>query len=190
MRPDNGNERDLITRAKKGDMDAFESLVRKYQRTVYVLCHHITGAHQTADDLSQDTFIKAYLALPHFIDGHAFFPWIRRIALNNCFNYLKKRKRERPLAEEEKVARHNFLSSPNESPPDSVQREEMERKFKEAFRALPPDQKVIFSLRAFENLSYQEIAQTLHIPTGTVMSRLNRARKKLKVQMAEYLGRS
>jgi RNA polymerase sigma-70 factor (ECF subfamily) len=90
MRPDNGNERDLITRAKKGDMDAFESLVMKYQRTVYGLCHRITGAHQTADDLSQDTFIKAYLALPHFIDGHAFFPWIRRIALNNCFNYLKK----------------------------------------------------------------------------------------------------
>jgi len=171
MRPDNGNESDLITRAKKGDMDAFESLVRKYQRTVYVLCHHITGAHQTADD-------------------HAFFPWIRRIALNNCFNYLKKRKWERPLAEEERVARHNFLSSPNESPPDSVQREEMERKFKEAFRALPPDQKVIFSLRAFENLSYQEIAQALHIPTGTVMSRLNRARNKLKVQMAEYLGRT
>ena len=190
MRPDNGNERDLITRAKKGDMDAFESLVRKYQRTVYALCHHITGAHQTADDLSQDTFIKAYLALPHFIDGHAFFPWIRRIALNNCFNYLKNRKRERPLAEEERVARHNFLSSPNESPPDSVQREEMERKFKAAFSALPPDQKVIFSLRAFENLSYQEIAQALHIPTGTVMSRLNRARKKLKVQMAEYLGMS
>jgi RNA polymerase sigma-70 factor (ECF subfamily) len=66
----------------------------------------------------------------------------------------------------------------------------MERKFKEALRALPPDQKVIFSLRAFENLSYLEIAQALHIPTGTVMSRLNRARKKLKVQMAEYLGRS
>ena len=190
MRPDNGNERDLITRAKKGDMDAFEALVRKHQRTVYILCHHITGTHQTADDLSQDTFIKAYLALPHFIDGHAFFPWIRRIALNNCFNYLKKRKRERPLAEEEKVARHNFLSSPNESPPDFVQREEMEKKFKEAFRALPPEQKAIFSLRAYENLSYQEIAQALHIPTGTVMSRLNRARRKLKLQLAEYLGRS
>src|SRR4030042_2916715 len=138
MRPDNGNERDLITRARKGDRDACESLVRKYQRTVYVLCHHITGAHQTADDLSQDTFIKAYLALPHFIDGRAFFPWIRRIALNNCFNYLKKRKRERPLAEAEKVARHNFLSSPNESTPDFLQREEMERKSKEGLRALPP----------------------------------------------------
>jgi RNA polymerase sigma-70 factor (ECF subfamily) len=190
MRPENGDERDLVAKAKKGDMDAFESLVRKYQKTVYILCRHITGAHQTADDLSQDTFIKAYLALPHFIDGHAFFPWLRRIALNNCFNHLKRSRRERPLAEEGKVARHNFLSSPNESPPDSVQREEMEQRFKKALQTLPPDQKVIFSLRAFENLSYLEIARELHIPTGTVMSRLNRARKKLKVQMADYLGRS
>ena len=66
----------------------------------------------------------------------------------------------------------------------------MERKFKEALQALPADQKVIFSLRAFENLSYAEIAQALHIPTGTVMSRLSRARKKLKADMAEYLGRA
>jgi RNA polymerase sigma-70 factor (ECF subfamily) len=188
MRPDNGNERALIKRAKKGDMDAFESLVRQYQQTIYHLCLRITGAHQTADDLSQDTFIKAYLALSHFIDGHDFFPWIRRIALNNCFNHLKKWKRERPLAEEEKVARPNFLSTPNESPPESVMREEMERKFKEAYKALPADQKIIFSLRAFENLSYREIAQALSIPTGTVMSRLNRARRKLKIQMADYLG--
>lgn len=188
MRPDNGEERALITRAKKGDMDAFESLVRQYQQTIYSLCLRITGAHQMADDLSQDTFIKAYLALPHFIDGRDFFPWIRRIALNNCFNLLKKRKRERPLAEEEKVARPHFLSTPNESPPESVMREEMERKFKEAFKALPPDQKIIFSLRAFENLSYREIAQALSIPTGTVMSRLNRARQKLKVHLADYLG--
>ncbi len=188
MRPDNGDEHALIARAKNGDVDAFESLVRQHQQTIYRLCLRITGAHQTADDLSQDTFIKAYLALPHFIDGHDFFPWIRRIALNNCFNHLKKWKRERPLVEEEKVARPNALTSANESPPESVMREEMERKFKEAYKALPPDQKIIFSLRAFENLSYREIAQALSIPTGTVMSRLNRARRKLKVQMADYLG--
>ena len=74
MRPDaSGDDQELIAKAKEGDMEAFETLVRKYQRTIYLLCHRITGAHQTADDLSQDTFIKAYLALPHFIDGHGFF---------------------------------------------------------------------------------------------------------------------
>lgn len=190
MRPENAADQDDIAKAKKGDMDAFEALIRKYQRTIYILCHRITGAHQTADDLSQDTFIKAYLALPHFIDGHDFYSWIRRIALNNCFNHLKKWKREKPLAEEGNVAKPNFLSPPDEAPPDTVQRNEMEQKFKEVFHTLPPDQKAIFALRAFENMSYQEISQALHIPPGTVMSRLARARKKLKVHMAGYLGRS
>jgi RNA polymerase sigma-70 factor (ECF subfamily) len=190
MRPNaDVNEPNLIARAKKGDMNAFESLVRKYQRAIYILCHRITGAHQTADDLSQDTFIKAYLALPHFIDGHDFYPWIRKIALNNCFNHLKRGKREAPLAEEETLARPNYLSSPHESPPDAVERDEMERKFRQALRALPANQKMIFSMRAFEDLSYAEIAQTLHIPLGTVMSRLNRARRKLKDHMADFLRR-
>ncbi|MEW5901864.1 MAG: RNA polymerase sigma factor, partial [Acidobacteriota bacterium] len=120
-------------------MDAFESLVRKYQRMIYLLCHRITGAHQTADDLSQDTFLKAYLALPHFIDGRDFYPWIRRIALNNCFNLLKRWKRERPIVKEENATRHHFLSAPQESPGDSVERNEMERKFKQAFNALPAE---------------------------------------------------
>ena len=190
MRPiADGNEQDIIARAKKGDMNAFETLVRKYQRAIYALCHRITGAHQAADDLSQDSFLKAYLALPQFIEGHDFYPWIRKIALNNCFNFLKRRNREAPLAEEETLARPNYLSSPPESPPETAERDEMETKFKEALKALPADQKVIFSLRAFENLSYAEISQALHIPTGTVMSRLSRARKKLKTDMADYLRR-
>lgn len=191
MRPNgNTNDQGLIAKAKKGNMEAFETLVRKYQRHIYFLCRRITGAHQTADDLSQETFIKAYFALPHFIDGHDFFSWIRKIALNNCFNYLKKWKREKPLEKEENVAQHHFLSSPDESPPDVVQRGEMERKFNEAFKTLPANQRIIFALRAFENMSYQEISHALRIPPGTVMSRLNRARKKLKVHLAEYLRRS
>ncbi len=190
MRPDHEIDRSLVARAKKGDMNAFESLVRKYQKLIYILCYRITGAHQTADDLSQETFVKAYIALPHFIDGHDFYPWLRRIALNNCFNFLKKWKRERPLVEEEKVAPGNLMSAPHESPPQTLERNEMERRFREAYRALPPDQKLIFSLRVFENMSYAEIAQSLHIPAGTVMSRLNRARKKLRIRLADCLRRS
>jgi len=190
MRPESANDHELITRAKKGHLDAFELLVRKYQKFIYILCHRLTGAHQAADDLAQETFVKAYLALPHFIDGHDFYSWLRRIALNNCFNYLKIRKQERPLAEEANVTGSGFLSSPPESPPESLQRTEMEKKFREAFRELSDDQKTIFALRAFENLSYREIARVLAIPPGTVMSRLSRARKKLKESMADYLRRS
>jgi len=188
MRPiADANEHAIISRAKGGDMNAFEQLVRQYQRMIYALCHRITGAHQAADDLAQDTFIKAYLALPGFIDGRVFYPWVRKIAINNCFNFIKRRNREAPLADEETLALPNHLSSHQESPPETAERDEMERKFKEALQALPADQKVIFTLRAIENLSYAEIARTLQIPTGTVMSRLSRARKKLKADLAGFL---
>lgn len=189
MRPERANDQELIGRAKKGDTAAFEALVRKYQKLVYLLCHRITGAHQTADDLSQETFIKAFQALPHFVDGQDFYPWLRRIALNNCFNYLKIWKRGRPLVEEAGMNGHNFLSSPQESPSEALQRAEMEKKFRETLRKLPDDQKIIFTLRTFENMSYGEIARALALPAGTVMSRLNRARRKLKNGLAEYLRR-
>jgi RNA polymerase sigma-70 factor (ECF subfamily) len=188
MRPiADANEQDIISRAKGGDMNAFEFLVRKYQRLIYALCHRITGAHQAADDLAQDTFIRAYQALPSFIDGREFYPWVRKIAVNNSLNFIKKRNREAPLADEETLTRPNHLSSHHESPPETAERDELERKFKEALQALPADQKVIFTLRAIENLSYAEIAKALHIPTGTVMSRLSRARKKLRADMAGFL---
>lgn len=191
MRPFGENEdRSLIERAKEGDMDAFESLVRKYQRNIYALCCHITGIHQTADDLSQETFIKAYFALPHFINGQNFYPWIRKIALHNCFSYLKKWKWEKPMPEGNNTDQKNILSSPFESPSEAFQREEMEQKFKEAIEILPPEQRIVFALRTFENMNYEEISQSLHIPVGTVMSRLNRARRRLKAEMAEYIRRS
>lgn len=191
MRPiADAGEQDIISKAKGGDMNAFEWLVRKYQRLIYALCYRLTMAHQTADDLAQDTFLKAYLALPGFIDGREFYPWVRKIALNNGYNFLKKRNREAPLADEETLTRPNHLTSPDESPPETAEREELERRFKQALQALPADQKMIFTLRAVENLSYAEISQNLHIPKGTVMSRLSRARKKLKAALAGCMRRA
>jgi RNA polymerase sigma-70 factor, ECF subfamily len=188
MRPTaDANEQSIISKAKGGDMNAFEFLVRKYQRLIYALCYRLTGAHQAADDLAQETFVKAYMALPSFIDGREFYPWARKIALNNSYNFLRKRNREAPLADEETLALPNHLSSQQESPLETAERDEMERKFKQSLQALPPDQQAAFSLRAIENLSYAEIAEALHIPTGTVMSRLNRARKKLRAEMAAFL---
>ena len=188
MRPNaDAIESSIISRAKNGDMNAFEFLVRKYQGLIYALCHRLTGAHQAADDLAQETFIKAYAALPGFIDGREFYPWIRKIAVNNSYNFLRRRNREAPLADEETLTRPNHLSAPPESPEKTAERDEMERKFKESLQALPADQKTVFTLRAVENLSYAEIAQALSIPTGTVMSRLNRARKKLRADLAAFL---
>ncbi len=182
----NGDNK-LILRAKDGDMDAFEALVKKYQKSVYALCRRMTGEHQSADDLSQETFIKAYISLQKFKDGMSFFSWIRKIALNNSLNYLKKRKREEPLGIRETRVTENLNSSLQEMPQEQLQRNDMEIKFKEALEALPLDQKIVFILRVFENLSYKAIADFLSIPPGTVMSRLSRSRKKLKTLLAEHL---
>lgn len=177
----------LISKAKGGDMTAFEALVRKYQKPVYAFCRRMTGAHQSADDLSQETFIKAYVSLHKFKDGMNFFSWIRKIALNSSLNYLKARRREEPLGARENKMTANLDGLQQELPQDKLQRKLMEDKFEEALGTLPENQKTIFILRVFENQSYREIAELMNIPQGTVMSRLSRTRKKLKAVLAEYL---
>lgn len=187
MRQDNDSEKRLIALAKEGDMEAFESLVRKHQKSIYYLCHRMTGTHQSADDLSQEAFIKAYLSLSSFKDGMNFFTWIRKIAVNNSLNFLKANKREEFLGDNESRVPDNASSTDRELPQDKLQRNRLEQKFKEALNALPVKQRIIFILRFYENQSYEEISRTLDLPQGTVMSRLSRARKKLKALLADYM---
>jgi len=177
----------FISKAKTGDKEAFESLVRKYQKPIYYLCYRMTGAHQSADDLSQDTFVKAYFSLQSFNEGMNFFSWIRKIAVNTTLNFLKKWKKEIPMGEKEMRVANKQGAPAYDSPHDSLQRKQFEEKFKKALSNLPDDQRVIFVLKVYESQSYQQIARIMNIPHGTVMSRLSRARQKLKNEMAEYL---
>ncbi len=179
----------LVRKAQQGDMDAFESLVRTYQQKVYALCRRLTGAHQSADDLAQETFIKAYFALARFDAQWPLYPWLRRIALNTGLNYLKVRKRERPLEEGTLGARRMPSSPPADRPDERLERAEFEARFERAVDSLPSDQKSVFVLRFDECMSYEEISRTLDLPIGTVMSRLNRARQKLKGLLADSLAR-
>ena len=187
MRQDEKNEeRMLITKAKQGNVNAIETLVKKYQHSIYYLCRRMTGSHQSADDVSQETFIKAYFALNRFKDGMNFFTWIRKIAVNNSLNFIKASKREEPLGDSAEKFQGNS-SMGQELPHEMLQRNQTEQNFKKALKALPPEQKIVFILRVYENQSYKEIAQILDISEGTVMSRLSRAREKLRSSMAEYL---
>jgi len=184
---DKTDEKNLITRAKEGDMKAFEALIRKYEKSIYFLCHRMTNAHQAADDLAQDTFIKAYFSLHSFKDGMNFYTWIRKIAVNSTLNYLKSWKREEPLGENDTRISNKDSSQNPESPHQELRRHQMEQKFRAALKALPSDQRIVFILRTYEDLSYSDIARFLKIPQGTVMSRLNRARKTLKDLLSDYL---
>ncbi len=180
-------EKRLIVQAKRGDTNAFESLVRKYQKPIYYLCYRMTGAHQAADDLSQDVFIKAYFALSHFKEEMNFFSWIRKIAINRAINHLKVWKREKTLGGDEMRISQNPDASPQEMPEETYQRKQMVKTFKQALQNLSAEQRAIFVLKVYENLSYEQIATTLNIPQGTVMSRLSRARRNLKKAMSAYL---
>ena len=176
----------LINQAKQGNMKAFESLAKKYQHAIYSICIRMTGAHQSADDLSQDTFVKAYFALSSFKDHMNFFTWIQKIAVNSTLNYLKTQKREVPLNEKDvKVSETAFSSQ--EQPHYRLERRQMKKQFQKAIQSLSPEQKSVFILRTYENLSYKEISQILRISPGTVMSRLSRTRKILQQTLSEYL---
>jgi RNA polymerase sigma-70 factor (ECF subfamily) len=187
--PEHPEDAVLVRKAQQGDMDAFESLVRKYQQRVYALCRRLTGAHQSADDLAQETFIKAYYALGRFDAQWPLYPWLRRIALNSGLNYLKARKRERPLLEGTLGARRTPFSAPADGPEERLERAEFEARFERAVASLPADQRSVFVLRFHESMSYEEISRTLDLPIGTVMSRLNRARQKLKGLLTDSLAR-
>jgi RNA polymerase sigma-70 factor (ECF subfamily) len=187
--PEHPEDAVLVRKAQQGDMDAFESLVRKYQQRIYALCRRLTGAHQSADDLAQETFIKAYYALGRFDAQWPLYPWLRKIALNSGLNYLKSRSRERPLEEGSLGARRMPLAAPADDPEERLERAEFQAKLDGAVESLPADQKSVFVLRFHESMSYEEISRILDLPLGTVMSRLNRARQKLKSLLTDSLAR-
>jgi RNA polymerase sigma-70 factor (ECF subfamily) len=179
----------LVRKAQEGDVDAFESLVKMYQQRVYAVCRRLTGAHQSADDLAQETFIRAYFALGKFDPRWPLYPWLRRIAVNASLNYLKARDRERSL-DNGRRAEHLADPRPAEDLPEArLERAEFEAKFDRSVASLPEEQRSVFVLKFYEGLSYEEIARTLDVPPGTVMSRLNRARQKLKALLADSLER-
>jgi RNA polymerase sigma-70 factor (ECF subfamily) len=179
---DPAEEQTLVLRAKEGDMDAFEFLIKAYQRPIYFLCLRMAGAPQAADDLAQETFIRAYGALSRFEGGRSLSAWLHRIAVNACLNYLRAARREEPLGDREPVPYRDL-------PQDELLGREAERKFQEALGALPAEQRTVFTLRVFENYSYGDIARDLRISKGTVMSRLSRAREKLRALLADALER-
>jgi RNA polymerase sigma-70 factor (ECF subfamily) len=182
-------ERDLIERAKTGDAAAYERLVRNYQQRIYRLCLGMTGTHPAADDLAQETFLKAYLALAGFKEGTNFSAWLRRIAVNSSLNYLKVRRREEPLGDRLDGNPGAVFSAKIASPHEQLLRNDIDRAVDCALQALPPKLRAVFVLHAVEGMKYEEIARTVGVPVGTVMSRLNRARRRLRKALAGKLQR-
>lgn len=171
---------DLVTWSKTGDLEAFGELVRRYQKPVFRIVLRMVRSPDDADDLTQDTFVRAHRGLRTFKDEYDFHPWLYRIAVNQAINFLNKRKRQ-AAADLDEVPEGDIRAGPEpESPLQSASRQELLTRLESALEKLPEEQRTVFLLRVQEGLSYEEIAETMETPKGTVMSRLARARMALR----------
>jgi RNA polymerase sigma-70 factor, ECF subfamily len=179
----------LLARARRGDAAAFEEIVKRHQRRVYGVALRIVRSHAVADDVAQEAFLRAWRSLDRFELGRPFAPWVCRIAANQAVNHVRSPlAREDPLPEDGDgggVAPRSDDADPLGTLLDAEAQEVLSR----ALDELPAEQRAAFVLRAVEELSYREIAETLDISPGTVMSRLFRARERLARALAPYLGR-
>jgi RNA polymerase sigma-70 factor (ECF subfamily) len=178
------NEADLLAKARGGNLFAFEEIVKRYQRRVYATALRIVRRHELADEVAQEAFLRAFESLARFDLGRPFGPWICRIAANLAINHLRSpAAREQPLPETAPEP-PSGAQGPLERLLEGEAREVLDR----ALGDLPAEQRAVFVLRVCDELSYREIAEALGIEMGTVMSRLARARERLRVALAPYLG--
>ena len=180
----------LVKRAKKGDSRAFDLLVLKYQGRVAQLVSRYVSNAAEVEDVTQEAFIKAYRALPKFRGDSAFYTWLYRIAANAAKNHLVALSR-RPttdfaLDDSESYEVPGRLKD-NESPDEVIMGQQLEAVISQAIDVLPLELKAALTLREFEGLSYDYIAEVLECPIGTVRSRIFRAREAIDQKVASQM---
>lgn len=182
------DEYQFIERFKKGDTSAFDDIVLTYQDRIYNLCRHMLGNAQDAEDAAQDTFLKAYQALPRFQPGASLYTWLYRIAANTCIDYKKKPFFESLFGDSPGKDEYIIHDRPsdNPSPEKLYESKQVGRALQASLGKLSPKLRAIIILKEMEELSYEEIAETLEISMGTVKSRIARAREELKKIMEEF----
>jgi RNA polymerase sigma-70 factor (ECF subfamily) len=176
------NETELVTRAQRGDRNAFSELVSIHARGVLNVIYRMCGDTQLAEDAAQETFIRAWLNLLTFHPQTSLRNWLYRIAVNAATDMLRKEKRISPDALEDLQ-----LQDPEPGPEAVLAQEERAVLIQKAILSLPAASRAVLTLREYEGLSYHDISSTLDIPLGTVMSRLNYARKLLKDKLEQKL---
>ncbi|HRF61984.1 MAG TPA: RNA polymerase sigma factor RpoE [Candidatus Competibacter sp.] len=185
-------DRDLVQRVQKGDKSAFDLLVRKYQYKIIKLISRYVHDPNEALDVSQEAFLKAYRALPGFRGESAFYTWLYRIAINTAKNYLVAQSRRPPgsdidAQEAEQYEGQSFLKE-YETPERLLLKDEIAATVFKVIEELPEDLRTAITLRELEGMSYEEIAQTMGCPIGTVRSRIFRARESIDVKLGPLLS--
>ena len=177
----------LVSRVQKGDKRAFDLLVLKYQYKLQAIVSRFVRDTDEVADVTQEAFIKAYRALPKFRGDSQFYTWLYRIAINTAKNYLVSKSR-RPsstdidVADAEQFADNEKLID-DTSPEDFIMTQELAQVIKDSLSQLPEDLRTALTLREFEGMSYEEIADVMGCPVGTVRSRIFRAREFIDKQV-------
>ena len=190
--PSGTHESDLVKRARRGDLDAYDELVRRYQQRIYATIYHMTANHEDANDLAQDAFIKAYTALKSFKGGSTFYTWLYRIAVNKTINFLKARKNKYHLSlnDIDFNAEHDpdlVALISDKTPTRAAGLNELQKKLNEALLKLSEPHRMVVVLHDVQGQSHEDIAEILGCNVGTVRSRLFYARQQLQGYLAEYI---
>jgi RNA polymerase sigma-70 factor (ECF subfamily) len=190
--PDATEEVALVSRAQKGDLAAYDDLVRRYQERIYATIYHMTSNHEDANDLAQETFIKAHQALKSFKGGSSFYTWVYRIAVNKTINFLKQRKNRTHMSlnDLDFNAEHDpdlVALVSDKTPRRDANLAELQEKLNGAMQKLSEPHRLVVTLHDVQGLAHEEIAEIMECNIGTVRSRLFYARQQLQGYLADYL---
>lgn len=174
----------LVARARLGDERAFRTLLEKYERAVFSICLRMVRNRDEATDLAQESFIRVFGSLDRYNPAYAFSSWLFKITSNLCIDYLRKRRIDTTAMDDpidgEKGEIQRQYASPDPTPEAVFDRREKMGRLEAAIASLPEHYRIMLILRHQEDLSYEEIAENLSIPLGTVKARIHRAREMLK----------
>lgn len=188
MNPQKETDRQLVERVKRGDKRAFDVLVLKYQHKIVGLVSRYLRDQDEVVDVTQEAFIKAYRALPRFRGDSAFYTWLYRIAINTAKNHLVSKSRRPPDTDvdigEGEFQDNSAVLRDIENPENALATDQLETVVYKAIDDLPEELKVAVTLREFEGLSYEDIAEVMECPVGTVRSRIFRAREAIEKKIA------
>lgn len=186
------DEMELVRRAQKGNLEAYDQLVQRYQERIYATVYHMTSNHEDANDLAQEAFIKAFQALKSFKGGSTFYTWIYRIAVNKTLNYLKQRKNRFHMSLND--LDFNMENNPDlvalisdKTPRRDAGLKELQGKLNQALLKLSEHHRLVMVLHDVQGQSHEEIAEIMNCNIGTVRSRLFYARQQMQGWLADYL---
>ncbi len=177
-------EAEIVRRVLDGDTGLYRLLVERHSPAVFNAALRLVGARETAADITQETFLRAYQALPRFDLERPLAPWLCRIAVNLSLNWLKRRRPTVSL-DSPSLAPAVLADQPSTDPQTALLRQERRQILHRAIQSLPPEQRAIIELRHFQGLSYEEIAASLNLTLGNVKTRLYRARRHLRQILEE-----